>query len=198
MATNLREGKAINISEITFSKIRRHLLNKRQRLLFDVAWWTGERIGAICQLRVEDVYLVEARKVLIPREQITFRAATRKADTKGKRSTRQVPIHPQLRELLEAYSPPPAGWLFPNRIDPDKHLDAGGAAWYLGKAVNRAKLGGCGIKTHSFRRSFITRLSEAGADPRVIQEITGHRSLTALQRYIEVSPGRVKQAISLL
>lgn len=196
MATNLREGKAINISETVFSKIRKHLVNKRQRLVFDIAWWTGERIGAVCQLRVEDAYLDALKS--IPREYLTFRAATRKADTKGKRRTRQVPIHPQLRELLEAYSPPVTGWLFPNRLDADQHLDSGGAAWYLSRALEKAKLGGCGIKTHSFRRSFITRLSECGIDPRVIQEITGHQSLTALQRYIEVSPARVKQAISLL
>ncbi|MBC7879950.1 MAG: tyrosine-type recombinase/integrase [Anaerolineae bacterium] len=41
--------------------------------------------------------------------------------------------------------------------------------------------------THSLRRTAITRLHAVGVGLRTIQRISGHRSLAALQRYIEVS-----------
>ncbi|WP_399313343.1 tyrosine-type recombinase/integrase [Trichocoleus sp. FACHB-262] len=44
-----------------------------------------------------------------------------------------------------------------------------------------------GVSTHSFRRTALTQMSSAGVPLRVIQEISGHRSLQALQRYLEVS-----------
>ena len=33
---------------------------------------------------------------------------------------------------------------------------------------------------------------------RIIQEISGHRSLAELQKYLEVTPGQVRQAVSAL
>ncbi|MBD2093742.1 tyrosine-type recombinase/integrase [Trichocoleus sp. FACHB-591] len=49
------------------------------------------------------------------------------------------------------------------------------------------RLGLVGVSTHSFRRTALTQMSSAGMPLRVIQEISGHRSLQALQRYLEVS-----------
>ncbi|MEA5452951.1 tyrosine-type recombinase/integrase [Leptolyngbya sp. CCNP1308] len=57
---------------------------------------------------------------------------------------------------------------------------------------------GLGISTHSFRRTALTNLSNAGVPLRVIQEISVHRSLASLQRYLEVSPEQKKAAIAAL
>ena len=62
------------------------------------------------------------------------------------------------------------------------------ADWLLDQALADAGLEGLGISTHSFRRTALTNLSNAGVPLRMIQEINGHRSLTSLQRYLEVSP----------
>jgi len=55
-----------------------------------------------------------------------------------------------------------------------------------------------GVSTHSFRRTALTSLSNAGVPLRVIQEISGHQSLTALQKYLEVNEEQVANAIQAL
>ena len=163
-------------------------------MLLDIAWYTGERWGCLVQLQVNDVYSAPG----VARHHITFRSATRKASPDGKRETRQVPMHGQLAEALSNYKAPANGWLFPSRLDPDEHLTLRGAAWSLAKAVIQAGLSQSGISTHSTRRAFITHLHEKGCDIKTIQAVTGHRDLKALQRYVEVTPDRVKAAIALL
>ncbi|WP_431193613.1 tyrosine-type recombinase/integrase [Trichocoleus desertorum] len=59
-------------------------------------------------------------------------------------------------------------------------------------------MGRVGVSTHSFRRTALTRMSSAGVPLRVIQEISGHRSLQALQRYLDVSEGQLEGAIATL
>ena len=58
------------------------------------------------------------------------------------------------------------------------------------------RLGIKGVSTHSFRRTNLTQMSSSGVPLRVIQEVSGHQSLAALQRYLEVQPEQVKAAIS--
>lgn len=193
MSKQNRFGQAAVISDKDYRKIRK-FLNKKQRMLLDIAWYTGERWGALVQLRVSDVYSAPG----VPRKNITFRASTRKASPDGKRETRQVPMHPQLAEALSNYKAPLNGWLFPSRLDADEHLTLRGAAWSLGKAVVKAGLSQSGISTHSTRRAFITHLHEKGCDIKTIQAVTGHKDLKALQRYVEVTPDRVVAAIALL
>jgi integrase/recombinase XerD len=72
------------------------------------------------------------------------------------------------------------------------------ADWLLDQALADVGLEGVGISTHSFRRTALTNLSNAGVPLRVIQEISGHRSLASLQRYLEVSPEQKKVAIAAL
>jgi len=51
---------------------------------------------------------------------------------------------------------------------------------------------------YSFRRTFLTRLHNNRVPLRVIQELSGHRSLGALQRYLEVSDEQISVAIKSL
>jgi integrase/recombinase XerD len=189
MAKNNRFGQAAVITHQEYSRIRKCLHNIRHKLLLDIAWYTGERWGAIVRLQVKDVF--EGDRV---REFITFRAGSRKGDD----GTRQVPVHPSLGEILGGFKLPDSHWLFPGRLDEEEHLTMRGATWIFDQAVALAKLDNRGISTHSTRRSFITHLHEQGVDIKVIQEITGHKDLQSLQRYVEVSPDRIKRAIALL
>lgn len=194
MAKVSGHGQAAIISDAEYLKIRKFLISKPHRLLLDIAKYTGERWGAIVQLRVDDVY--EGDKV---RAHITFRASTRKADPKGVRKTRQVPVHPQLKEVLEGYmhiteSP----WLFPSRINSETHITLRAADLMFRGAVEKAFLAHKGFSTHSTRRTFITRLWEKGIDIHTIQLITGHQDLKSLIRYIEADPERVAKAVAVL
>jgi integrase/recombinase XerD len=192
-----RHGQAAILSDVDYTKIRRHLKSDTHKLFFDIAKWTGERWGAIAQLQVGDVY---SDPVLsLPHEQITFRASTRKASPKGERSTRQVPVHPQLRDVLMAYNPAiqPSAYLFPSPLGEQPITFSAADKWFRA-AVAQAGLRHKGFSTHSTRRTLITNLSQKGIGLKVIQAVTGHRDLKSLLRYIEVSPEQVKEAIAVL
>ena len=60
------------------------------------------------------------------------------------------------------------------------------------------QVGIIGVSTHSFRRTALTQMSNAGIPLRVIQELSGHRNLEQLQRYLEVSDQQVLGAAAAL
>ncbi|HEY9653639.1 MAG TPA: site-specific integrase [Coleofasciculaceae cyanobacterium] len=184
-------GQATPMNQISYRRIRKHLLRPAHQLLLDIAYYTGERWGAILQLQVEDVYQNVRRR--IPRQSIIYRAATRKDN-----STREVPVHHLLESFLKAYDPPESGWLFPSPIDNRHHLSTRAADNFFRRALERAGLDNQGYSPYSTRRGFITQLNNNGTAIRTIQKLTGHKSLTVLSRYIEVSEQQLVNAIALL
>lgn len=191
----LGHGQAAIISDADYQKIRKCIRSKKYKLLLDIARYTGERWGALVQLGINDIYDHD----WVCRSELTFRASTRKASPNGKRHTRQVPIHPQLLELLDAYRPTEAsGWLFPSRIDASSHISLRAADLIFRGAVENAGLAHKGYSTHSTRRTFITRLWEQGVDLHTIQLLTGHSDTKTLVRYIEADPDRIKKALALV
>jgi integrase/recombinase XerD len=85
-------------------------------------------------------------------------------------------------------------YLFPGRSD--GHISEDSAARILRQACKA--VGIIGVSTHSFRRTALTQMSNAGIPLRVIQEISGHRNLDQLQRYLEVTEEQVLGAASSL
>lgn len=158
----------------------RGFVTSRDKLLFAIAYYCACRVSEALALTTEDL--------------VGGVVTLRKTTTKGKSATRTLPMHPKLIEYLEAYNPPP-GLLFPGR-NQDKPLTRAMADLILKAACKRVKIRGA--STHSFRRTALTNMSNALVPIRVIQEISGHKSLTALQRYLEVKPDQVVAAISLL
>lgn len=63
---------------------------------------------------------------------------------------------------------------------------------YYGKLIDE------GASTHSFRRSALTQMSDAGIPLKIIQEVSGHRSLSQLQNYLEVRDSQVLGAVTAL
>lgn len=183
-------GQATPINEFFYKKIRKCFITPAHKLIFDFGYYTGERWGAILQLKVEDVYLDPAKRVT--REDVNFRKATRKD-----RQTRQVPMHPELAMRLRSYKCETEGWLFPSLVKPGSHLSLRAADRALRRAVERAGLEDDGFSTHSTRRGFITDLYAKFKDVKLIQALTGHKSLAVVSRYIEVSEEQRRQAIAL-
>ncbi|MEG4965714.1 site-specific integrase [Microcoleus sp. B6-A1] len=167
------------------------LLTSRDRALFGVCLYTACRIAEACSLEVIDIYT--ARGTVRPT--INFR----KRNTKGKLQTRTIPVIEDLRSLLTSWKPN-AGqtYLFPGRYPNHhwKHLHPNSADRILREAFDRAGIEGA--STHSFRRTALTQMSNAGIPLRIIQEISGHSNLEQLQRYLEVKPEQVKGAIASL
>lgn len=188
-----RHGQACILSDSDYSKIRKQIKSKKYKLLLDLAWYTGERWGALVQLQTEDCYLNGN-----PLEYINFRARTRKASPDGSRQTRQVFVHNVLRESLQNYKPESnSAWMFADRTG-DKPITLRWADMILRAAVEKAGLTAKGVSTHSTRRSFITKLHRNGCDLYTIKKITGHKDFKALERYVEIDSDRVKGAIAAL
>lgn len=163
--------------------------------MLDIARFTGERWGAIVQLLVTDVIDGEGRV----RSHITFRADTRKASPSGERHTRQVAVHPILKESFEGnHFRPGQVWLFESPINVNAPITLRAADMMLRTALTRVHLESKGYSTHSTRRTFITRLWERGVDLHTIQLTTGHKDLKSLVGYVEADPDRVARAIALL
>jgi integrase/recombinase XerD len=160
----------------------------RDRTLFGVCLYTACRIAEACSMLQADVY--NDTKV------VQTHILIRKQNTKGKMSTRSMLTHPRLRGLLTSYSPFTGKiYLFPGRWGRG-HIHPKAADKLLRSACLRVGL--VGVSTHSFRRTALTTMASAGIPLRVIQEISGHRSLTALQRYLEVTDEQVSAAINAL
>jgi integrase/recombinase XerD len=160
----------------------------RDRALFAICLFTACRINECVTLKVSDVYDRRGRIL----SEVTFR----KGNTKGKLSTRSVPVTAELLSYLEAYHPPdPKGFLFPGG-NGKPHLHPHYAALILRRACRRIELEG--VSTHSFRRTALTQMSDAGIPLRIVQSISGHRSLEELQKYLEIRDQQKLGAVSTL
>ncbi|NEO99086.1 MAG: phage integrase family protein [Symploca sp. SIO2E9] len=184
-----RHGKAKILSpeeiQLLFSK---GLLLTRDRTLMAVMLYTAARVNETVTLLTTDVYN--------KRGKVRPELIIRKSNSKGKLATRSIPVLEDLRTRLENYRPTyDNGYLFPG-LWGKGHLHRDSACLILKRACERTGLDG--ISTHSFRRTALTLMSNAHIPLRVIQEISGHRNLDQLQRYLEVETDQVKGAIAQL
>ena len=162
------------------------LKSARDRALFGVCLYTGTRIAEACSLHTKDVYAIDGS--------IRPRVTIRKGTTKGKIETRSVPINPELKLLLAAYSSPKV-YLFPGRHGRG-HIHPDSADKILRAAF--LELGIEGASSHSFRRTCLTQMHRSGVPLKVIQKISGHKTLAALQKYLEVLDEDLESAVSTL
>lgn len=183
-----RHGRAkiLSFEEIQLL-FRNGLTNIRDRALFAVMLFSACRVCEVCSLLTTDVYEFSGL-----RSDIIFR----KGNTKGKLATRTIPVLEDLRLILTDYrSQAGAVYLFPGRFG-DEHIHVDSAARIFRKAC--ASVGIVGASTHSFRRTALTQMSDTGIPLRIIQEVSGHRNLSQLQKYLEVRPEQVRGAIASL
>lgn len=191
---NNRHGKSAVLSHDDYFKIRKQIRSKKYKLLVDIAWFTGERIGALSQLKISDCY----DDNLQPRKLINFQARTRKASPSGRRRTRQLTTHSSLLAALEAYKPNlEFEYLFHDRSG-EGHITPRWCDRVLRAAVERANLSAKGISWHSFRRTFATRLHRNGVGIYTISKILDHSDVRTTQEYIEVDNDQIEGAIEAL
>jgi integrase/recombinase XerD len=104
-----------------------------------------------------------------------------------------------LRSLLVIWQPHAGDtYLFPGRHSGHhwRHITSDSAARIFREACKRVGIEGA--SSHSFRRTALTQMSNAGIPLRVIQQVSGHRTLSELQKYLEVSDAQVRGAVSAL
>ena len=194
-----RHGKAGIFTAEDIKKIRRNLIQAHHRCIFEIALYTGERMGAIVQLEVGDVYRDPANS--IPHEMITFQARTRKARPDGVRETRQLPMHPELINYLAAYKPGLEGFLFPGQKRKDGSIESAHISYdavykFWKKLFAELGLDYRGYSTHSSRRWLITELVHNGTDLKTVQTITGHKNVEVLLSYVGVDSQMCRNALA--
>lgn len=166
--------------------------NPRDKALFGICLYAAARINEVCTLFYADAIGLKG-----VREKLVIRCF----NTKGKQETREIDIHPRLREYLEEYqqSQPILNkynpYLFPGRHGRG-HIHKASADRILREACYGLEIEG--VSTHSFRRTALTAMSDAGVPLRHIQAISGHRTLAALERYLGVTDKQKQRAISTL
>jgi integrase/recombinase XerD len=184
-------GKAEIWTDAVIRKMRQGLKIPRQRLIFEISLYTGERMGAIVQLKVSDVY-DEKGKVL---ECITFARGTRKASKHGLAATRQIFIHDDLKLHLEQYDTPQNGYLFPSDTSSTGHITHRAVDLYWRSILT--KHGIKGFSTHSSRRWVINELRKQGTEISIIAE-TMAISIATVRAYLDQDPASCKRAIATL
>jgi integrase/recombinase XerD len=196
---NNRNGKAEILKDHELDRIYRQLKSESHKLIFNIARYTGERMGAICKLKVCDVYVCYSG-TKEPLKEITFRAATRKASPSGERKTRQAFICDRLSEYLSSYKGNLGSiYLFPSKIKDGQPVCLSSVDKFLRVAVETAGYSHRGISTHSFRRTFITKLYEDGAiDLLAISKMIGHASMATTQRYVGINQQKANNAMNRL
>jgi len=155
----------------------------RDRVLLQVAYGCGLRLGELLSLQVGDID--SARMVIHVRQ------------GKGAKD-RLVPLSARLLEELRAYWRVcrPRTCLFPGK-KPDRPLTNGGVQRLFRASATRAGLTKhCSM--HTLRHSYATHLLEAGVDLLTLKSLLGHRNLETTAHYLHVSTQRLQQTPSLL
>ncbi|MEY3300224.1 MAG: hypothetical protein RLZZ597_3484 [Cyanobacteriota bacterium] len=144
-------------------------LDQPYRLVTQICYFTAARCGEVVSLERSDLH----------GDRIIYRAAKTKTKV-----TREALVSQQLRAALAAVTLPSAGYVFPSSAGAG-HLTVRAVDKHVRRAA--ALVGVDGASTHSFRRSMATHLHLQGVSLRAIQRITGHATLAALERYLDVS-----------
>jgi integrase/recombinase XerD len=176
---NNRNGQAEILREDQLEELL-SVLSPKHKLLFAICYFTSCRISEALKLQSSDFIS----------DRIVFRAAT----TKTKR-TREVKIPQKLAQIIEEVGLPAKGYLFPSSSG-NGHISRQAADKALRHAADY--IGLQGVSTHSFRRTGITKLHDAGVPLRTLQQRTGHASLANLALYVEVNQANVDAAGELL
>jgi integrase/recombinase XerD len=163
---------------------------KRNRTILLLTHLAGMRIGEVAAVRVCDVLAMDGSV----RDEINLTAA----QTKGNRS-RSVLLNERMRGELASY-------VQSLRFKDTKQAlfstqrSAAFTANSLTQIVNgiykQAGLDGC--SSHSGRRGFLTNLAEKGVSVRVMMALAGHRNMATTQRYIDLRPGVLRNAVELV
>lgn len=169
--------------------IARSSYPKRNRCMFLLALYSGMRVGELAALNVADV--VDAKGKV--REQILLRSHQTKgheARTVRLNVQAQAEIERYLRTINRSGNEP----LFKSKAC--KRFSANSLVQVFGRLFDA-----CGMDmatSHSMRRSFITNLAHKGVNVRVLAALSGHRSISTTQRYIDLNENVLRAAVELV
>jgi len=181
------------------------------RLMAELLYGTGMRVGECCQLRIRDIDLGRAqiivragkgdkdRIVMLPqRLRARLTAQVSRVEALWRRDITRGGGHAPVPDALRhkrprAGSELPFQFVFPSAVM-RRDGSGRGMRWHLASpsldrtvyvAARRAGIGKR-VTCHTFRHSFATHLLEAGYDVRQVQTLLGHASLKTTMVYVHV------------
>ena len=181
-----RQGKARVLDKDQLDLLIDSLPSDKHKLIALVCRRSACRISEAIQLRWENVM---PGVLFFPIEV-----------TKNKLSPRSIPITDDFYQVLINWKNQCEGagentdskcYLFKGRY-PNTHLSSRAFMKALKGAVIKSDL--LGTSSHSFRRSGLSSASNANIPLRHIQELSGHRNLGTLQRYLSVNDSQLRAA----
>lgn len=183
-----------------------------------VLLYTGIRVGELMALRWGNIdrenMLLHIENAVTSKCEFdeTGKTISRKvivSDTKTAASQRVIPLEPEVLRVLEEWHTVSAARQEKARKQGNEDFifsnQYGGLRSYQGfqkqfkRFLDTNGLGNHGITFHKFRHTFATLLMEQGTNPRVVQELLGHRDIeTTLGIYTTVSMGVKEKETSKL
>lgn len=176
----------IKIIETAFSIPSELWIKHRDKALSCLIYATGLRISEALSLKIKDIPLKNQQGML-------------RVVGKGNKE-RLVPLMPNIHNVLIDYIKLIP---FPLKSNSNLFFSKGGKALNPGVVQRlfrkiRLELGlDESFTPHALRHSFATHLLNEGADLRSIQELLGHKSLAATQRYLKVNTSELKKSQTL-
>lgn len=146
--------------------------------------YTGLRVGELCALTGDDIYMSERKGHVVVRS--------------GKGGThRQVPLNAHARRALQAYlevrPTTSADEIVVGRRGP---LSPHGVGTVVGKLARAAGLEG--VTSHVLRHSFARSLLDSGADVVTVAAILGHAKLETTMIYTQPNEADLQEAVGRL
>ncbi len=163
---------------------------KRNRVILLLTHLAGMRIGEVAAVRICDVVSSDGSV----RDEINLTAE----QTKGKRG-RTVLLNERMRAELASYlqgvtvTDPKQALFATQRSDA---FTANSLTQVVNGIYKQAGLDGA--SSHSGRRGFLTNLAEKGVSVRVMMALAGHANMATTQRYIDLRPGVLRNAVELV
>jgi integrase/recombinase XerD len=142
-----------------------HIENTEHKMLFTLLWMTGVRVS-------EAINLVKSN---IDTSNFTMTVRWQKREKKkGMWQRRVVPLHPEIKNLLQVYTAPmaPDAIVFPYSRQ---------RVWQLTKKYFNGN-------PHMFRHSFAVNYLRQGGNIVNLKNLMGHSSVTVTMEYLKIVP----------
>ena len=186
-----RKGRAKVLTSDQVDQVIKFLPSALHKTIALTLRISGARISEVIQLRWEDL---DKEELQFPRE-----------ITKKQLDTREIPIEEDYYNqmmiwksewaALKGRQPSKKYYIFPGRFN-GSHITSRSFMYAHEEALERAEISKA--TTHSYRRTQLTQLHKKGVPLKVVQSLSGHRSLDTLSRYLEVSDQDKREAVKHL
>ena len=196
----MKRGKAKLLTETDIKNCLRNIDDmengERNRAMFEMMLNTALRIHSIQKLTIGQVYDDDFK----PRDSFLLQPE----QNKGHKKSLQVYINETLKKELKRY----AKYLstFKPSVTPDDYLFRSNKGGFLSKQqiiyMFRQVFDAVGLdkqyRCHSLRATVLTRLMDAGYPLPLIQQISGHSSISTLSIYYRSNPRNIIEALKAI